>query len=697
MIREAGNARWAKKARACYCVSGLLLPCLFLSAKGIGSVPFFNAALCVLSLAQLAPLCVNDRFLRKNEIRQLLPIYLFFAVFVDAACLGGDFTGSPDGMGAVLPVLFALFNGGTLLLLATLVRAKKPVVSGSWRAALKERWPLWVILGLFLISSLDIFFISLRVDAWIYYSKLAKAVSWNFNFLDLEPLRLAGHYAYGFVLWALIGEYLLPYNAYGVLAVQIVMGTITVLCVYNILRKLCGNRWLVAAGTAIFAFSPAFGGILGEFGTDFGLTCFFIWMFCCHMYDLRLLEVAVGAFFCFTKETALVTYAAYVLGLLLVDVIKLRKENGGKFSLRRIFSDGMTPRMCIPGLLWGVHFLCGGMALWGKDNWWSLATSGEELPEHCINVFRWDGLYVKYQMDTLFVLHFSWVIVLCVLVGAAVILLKRRKMTVGHSAIILLTSYIGFIIIELLFITYINYRYVQLNIFFLVVALVCVLDRLAWKKVAYSVAGLVLVLLVVENYYVADPATRALYQAVEIGDTQMVSTTKFHAYFDRNREMILDQERISKLLMRNGASNNRQYVYFGKLMNMAFADIDYDAETAILAPRAFDSFTSGNIFGRKSFEDVDLICYDTKNRILLLNNAYPERLEEPDMVPLHLYWQKDVTATPDTGGTGYQDLYYFAFPFCQEENRAFLQTHEVLETREFAYRGWRMQVYKVAR
>lgn len=682
-------------ARAGYFSSCVLMLCLILCAEGIGSYRFFSAALSSLSLIQLLFLFLQKDFLQQKEIRQLFPVYLFFAFFMDAAFLGDGFAGAEDALWKVFLVLFVLCNGGAFFLFAALIRSGDGRKLLPSRTALREWLPPCAIILLFVVYCLDIYSMSMRVDSWVYYAETADAAAWNFDFLDLTPLRMAEHYTYGYTLWTMIGEYLLPYNAWGVLTIQIVMGTVTVLCVYRILRKFCVNKWLAVIGTAIFAFSPAFGGIVGEVNADFGLTCFFIWMFYCHVYDLRLLEVAAGIFFCFSKESALFTYTGYVFGMFLIDLFRWRKRNEKRLSLRSLFVDYRTPLMCLPGLFWGLHIFCRGFSFWREDAW----TGGfpaAELPERRVNLFGLDGLYLKSQSENLFIMHFSWLLILCVFVGLAVLLIRKRTRGISGPAVLLSASCIGYLSIELLYITYLSYRYDQLNIFFLVVGFICVLDRLEWKRIACSTACLVLMLMAVENFYIADPLTKALFQPVDIGDTQVVSTWTFFANPSNYYEMVTKPASVARRAMRNGTANNRQYVYFGKLMNMAVSDIGYDRETALIAPWAFGDSTPGSIFGRQKLKDVGLICYDTKNSVLLLNNAHPEYLEKPGILPLNLYWQKNMTKPVNTEGEQYQDIYYLAFPFSQEKNESFRQSHQILETREYAYRGWRMQLWKVA-
>lgn len=681
-----------KVMRVCFYLSGLALLCVILAAGRIGNESVVYGLLMFLALIQIFFLYANDKFLRVDEVKQLFLIFLFFSVFMDAAFIRGCFLNAGNIGGRLFFLIFTFYvNVGMLFLFLTMRKARSIKINKEpcFRLFWKEWGMLIVIVCIFIIWGLVCYNGSLRVDSWLYYKGLVNASSWDFNPLTLSDLKVCGHYDYGFSLWMLIGVFLIPYNAVGVLFCEVLMGAISLFCVYRILQKLCRNRWLSVIGTAVFAFSPAFGGIIGELGTDFTLTCFFIWMFFCYLYDWPILQIAVSLFLCFSKETAVFPYVGFVVGLLLLELYKyVRNKDSSRYHPVSIMKR-LLPAY-LPGLVWLFHLVCDGFSIWEGG-----IASDSELTEHYMNTFQMDGVYIGYQSENLFIMHFTWVLLLIILIVIIVACIKKRAGLFNSSILLLVTSHAGFLFIELGFITHLHYRYIQLNIFFLICYLVFLVGRLEIKKISYVITTIVLLLFIVENYYIADPLTRLLYPEIDLGNVEAVSTWKLYADPNTN-EVHYNPDGFEDSLMRNGMSNNRQYIYLGKILNIALNDIGYNRKTGLLMPFSFGGSSYGNVFGKQNNEEINWICYDSKTHILMMNNIYSNYLDRDYMVPFHLYWVKDLTALPDMGGVQYQDLYYIAFPFCEEDNQIFRDHHEILETKEYSLMGWKLQLYKVA-
>ena len=106
------------------------------------------------------------------------------------------------------------------------------------------------------------------------------------------------------------------------------MALITIYCFYLILDTILNNKSKIdmAIYTAIFAFSPMFLGILGEINVDFPSMCFFVWMVCCGIRGRYISQSLCGLLLCYSKETGVLLYGFYVLGMVVFRIIVNRKH-----------------------------------------------------------------------------------------------------------------------------------------------------------------------------------------------------------------------------------------------------------------------------------------------------------------------------------------------------------------------------------
>ncbi len=277
---------------------------------------------------------------------------------------------------------------------------------------------------LFTVINLNILYSGYTTDSYSYYSSAKELLgSWNFTLGNLSALQMAGHLTIGYTIFADIG--LLIIGNPGIKFIHLIMAAITIFCFYKIVLFIHQDKTKIIkiATTMIFSFSPLFLGILHGINSDFPMVCFFTWMVYCDCYNKKILKIFCSFLLCFSKEVGTIVLVMYLFGDFLYYLIKT-KDSGLKkiwlyFTSFKWF-NGI-------GILFFIFLLMFGGSGWGENAKNSLSTVVSNNTENKLLV---NIDFIFYKLKEIFILNFSWLIILlgvCVIIVSIYRLGKKEK------------------------------------------------------------------------------------------------------------------------------------------------------------------------------------------------------------------------------------------------------------------------------
>lgn len=541
---------------------------------------------------------------------------------------------------------------------------------------------LILLIVLFVVLSIETINDWLKIDSYSYYTYIRGAKAWDFTFGTFRLLQYCSHNAFGYSLFSLIGEYLLPGNGYGVKIIQIIMACLTIVAFSNITRKLNldhANQKENILITSIFSFSPLFLGLLFEVALDFPTACFFVWFLYSYLCDKKIYEIATVFLLIFSKETGILLLFGFAIGLFLKYIITLKPTNLIKLKL---FWKYVLLFSIAAGFYLMVFF---GSDIWSQDeNSLDLSLNGSELYKFGINI---DNIFMKSK--EFFVLNFSWIIWLLILIGF-IFSFKQISQNLKTNEIILekpvflpfLCSEIVFFIFNLIYITYCNPRYITpfFAIFILLFAMIVGSIKKYFHRIVIYIS--VSALLLCQNFITIDPLTSYCFKNISIGKGKIITTRTFGR--TEKGALTTDESIWSKNEMTHAASYNRQYSYFGGLFEKFLKEISYSEDTLIvIAPTYGTYMTKLALFGK--WDNEALYYYNPTTGHVVLD-------EQQLLLNLQV-----IDEQTELDFSAYERIFLVYFPYREQYYNVepLLNKYEILDTFDVEYRQWLLHAYKL--
>jgi len=435
-----------------------------------------------------------------------------------------------------------------------------------------------IILG-FVLLSLEVTNSWLMWDAWQYYAGASTNIqemikTFDVNFSSVYNLYLAKHATLGYSLWVIFFQ-LIKESVVSVQIADITLAVISIYAYYQILRKLLGKKYsngILALVAAPYAFSPFVLGIIGNINIDSVTMYFAIIFIACSLYQFECFELIFATLFCFTKETAVIYYVAYIVAKIVCEYSFYQS-----FSLLKLLKFGFTNIKnyiyAMPVFLWGILYMSnpnggwggGEASLWNNEGW---------------NCFGISADVISMKLKQIFFLNFNWVFWIVIIVGIFLLFMKRttiEKDTLNKLIPICIMG-LAVIVFGCLYITYILPRYIVpiIPIIYLVSS---VLIGDIEKKFFYRWNALLSVLLLIQCFVVIDPVMKSMYSSMPIGYSGheriywVGNEDRFDDHIVYNRQNIYWSETIIEVLERAG--------YNGDML-IAFPNDVYDAQYELL-------------------------------------------------------------------------------------------------------------------
>lgn len=643
----------------------------------------------------------REKKISQSILQQILFCLMFFVVFWDTALIS-KYTAKEN---MILVVSMSVILNGVFIFLLSFILINswekiKLFDIKSIKRFFINNWGIICICLAFTIFSLNILDMWLMGDGADYYCNILYCRNWDFwDFEKILKLKMANHNTQAYTMWLLIGEFLLPGNAYGVRIILILMGIFTVLAFYGIIKSVCTNidKLQIILLTAIFAFSPGLFGMLGDINTDFPILCFFTWMFYFHVKQKPVLQSFCGVLLCFSKEPGVVIYGCYMLGVALGRF--LDSQSTSFFGrIKRTFNLPFFLN-CTAGVCWLTNYI-----FIDNSQVWGTAVSEAPSQENnanvlLINTFAPSFQYMVHKLKQMFFMNYGWIYWGIIFIFAIICVFNSRRLerqninTEMYLAI--LGGMYGFYNFNLLYLTWPTYRYsIPLLFFQMLLFSIAICSMINKKKIRILCSVIILVITVSSNFY-SEPLSTYVFRSYNVGKGKLVTTT----LFNRIDLMVTYEEQYLEYFGTNNSSvTNRQYSYRGDCFEEFLKKIDYDSDTLVVIPNILKAKykTYELYFGRNESIMSNSIYWNKRLNKLNINSYKLDVSDDSDYVKLNLKMIDEEEDLDKEIYDKYKRIYYILLPTNEEyDSDRFLFQYECVERFTIEKNIWKYDIFKI--
>jgi hypothetical protein len=485
--------------------------------------------------------------------------------------------------GACPPKLFWIYFYAKLWAILTLVfiipRLKTMFL--GLRRSFRSSWPLYAVLLVYAFCRVPYFDLIPRWDAGAYFSWTQRLVqSYDGSVASfVSLLSLGSHVSHVPAMYWALGQMLSPEDHVVANVQNLAWGFASILCFWLLLTRLFHSIGVIERGLllAAFSFNPLLFATSMTINLDYSLVLFELLALVGFVYSRPITFLVAALGLCLSKETGVALYGLLLGGLLLFFFAR----GFSSFSPKKIVSSlryvpsqkpvtsfGSVPRALIILLCLPVPvLLCAWLRPPAHINLWGAETmrwnTGKLLS------FGFDKSNILRVLGHTFILNFSWLELLIVLVAMVVISLRMifRKETSQFSSnqfafintigLMLL----GFLTLHCLYINYGNPRYVAPIAPLLLLLTGCALLKL-FRSSRYrgAVLGALLLAYFAQIWRTVDPVSRHVVPVYSVGETELLDFSGglqskadgmvYNAQFANVQKLY---EKISKRIFANGA------------------------------------------------------------------------------------------------------------------------------------------------
>lgn len=482
-----------------------------------------------------------------------------------------------------------------------------------------------------------------RWDGLLYY-----LTCMHLDISSLSNLAVYGHIAQTYGMFNGIGNLIVGNTFAVMIGLNIFLMLSSILGFYLVLREIVPGKkesqYAIAA--TVYAWSPFLLGMVYYHSLDFYCGCLFIWVLHA-FYKRRWVFFSIfSLLFCFTKEPAIVIYAAMCAGVVLSDIAD-DKEYSFTKRLQRCFARKQYYLMALTGILW--------LATYKSLGPWSAGNGG----------FSVDAGYVAEKLKNLYVLNFNWIFTLFAIGGSIYILLGKQDKRIFKLLAPVWCSQIAFTLFSCLFNTVNHPRYNDTNQVTLYLLAIVPLLYYCEKKKGNVIIGILSILCLVSSFITCDPVARSCYDTVDIGKATMIYTSKVPLGDGMiyNRQMLGFETALSGALQ--DALRENDVVLFPTIENNAYV-FDGMAEVGAIT----DSYM------------VEIEFWDGVNKRRAAGKEDSAREFRAYQLTDEVDWSKLEQEISDAVN------YIYIPEVCDLYSDYIKEHYQVLEETEYEHRGW---------
>ena len=445
----------------------------------------------------------------KNNIRLLFKRWIlisYFLVSIVAAILGIRLSLGNLVEERVLGIELIIWGIVSFILLLEDIRKERKLINKiicNQRKIVNYNNKIFILIIIVIILCLDGKIFQFKWDGLLYYETCQ-----DLSLFSLSSLAIYGHMAqtYG----SAISAASLVFGNVGnvMIALNISLLVLSSLAFYGIICTILSDKkeWIKVGVTAIYTFSPFYLGMVGYHNLDFYMQCLFPIVLYFLFKRNWLMFTVTGLFFCFTKETAIIVYTGLCMGQIVVEYMEISNKHIGRF-FKRIICSARYYLMLLPMLLWLLTFLILGP--------WSAGES----------VIIFDIDYIIEKLKVLYVLNFNWLFTILFIIGFVFVCLKKIEISeISWWIIPIGMAQIFFTAFSCLFKTVNHPRYSDSSIATLYIIGVYIILKTKRQWISGLSVLLISLLMLLSCYRTIDPLSRAMFNLVDIGETNLITT-----------------------------------------------------------------------------------------------------------------------------------------------------------------------------
>lgn len=475
---------------------------------------------------------------------------------------------------------------------------------------------------------------------------------WLASIFNINTLSFCGHIDMTYVALNLILGTLFSNLSLGMTVGNIALFLISVCCIYGILKTALKDKTDLEYTmlTAIYTFSPFLLGMVNYNYWDYWIIVIFPILIYSMIKNKWIFHFVFAFIFCFTKETAIISYGFLCAGMIVIDLFSLKRQRLSE-KCRSLLKDKKY---------WGMLTI-GGAWLWIYillPNW---DGAGEFS-------FKFD--YIVSKLKVFFVLNFNWLLLIIAIAFLINIIFtgKREKI---KFLIPILVSDVAFIVFSCLFETVNHPRYINTHIVTLLLCAIIGLGSIKNILFRYAAYIIMISLSIGSVYFTFDPLTLKVFNNYKVGNATMVSTSG---------------EYLSDSMV-----YNQQYRYFDEAINLAMEEIASQDNIIMCFPliRERSWFFDGISLRNVKDSELDTQYWDIEKRKRISKNR------EKNCIPIQIC---NLSIDGDIDEILSDQIgYYFYLPCAGEEILQLINEKAmVLEEKEFVFKGWKIIRVKFA-
>lgn len=552
---------------------------------------------------------------------------------------------------------------------------------------------------IYIVSSLSTLRLWFKSDGYTYYSSVVDGIGkWDFTLNTLNAFTMGGHVSYGYAPFLQGGLFLAEPYGIGIRIVNLLFSVITIFSFHYIVlflfptyRKKRETVKLFFA-ESVFSLCPLFLGISYEVYTDYAMFFYFVWMVACFVYRLDVLGVACAVLLCFSKEFGIFILAGCLGAYGVTIIVKQRKR------LEIIISEAKRCSVyCIGVIPFLLSLLCGD-AGWGKSAKQTLS-SNQNIEGRIPSSLVFDPDYILVKLKEIFVLHYAWLfcaVFVILLICALRIGMKKATGTIQENVMAIAGAFVVFTALQLFYLTYVHYRYLQLYTFLGALLLAWVASNVS---LSYVLTGPLAIFLLVESFITTDPVSLYLFNTINVGSGNNISTIKYvyidHALDnDEDDGTFFTAEETPDVwdhVLLDGMMNNRDQIGIERTTEQAMKKISYTDNDAVILSPIYHGLSVFSLWGRL---DLDSYYWNSQSG-QITNNSKDQKI--------HLLSHGAVENNEKKILREYDNVYYFNYPFInnqyeddsEERVEEFLLDYDFEFVEEIRYGKWTLQVYRL--
>ena len=447
----------------------------------------------------------------------------------------------------------------------------------------------------------------------------------------IEAGKIADRSAYGYCMFALMGEFLVPGKGTGFQWSQLYMGIAAACCIYMTFRRLFpkARQVIVWFAALVVSISPMTFGMSTLCGLEYGMTMFFIYAFYCCV-SKRYILMAFWLIMLGTTKSSGMLAALMFAGAFLVGIFTTGIRNKKKTDVADTSAKGNTFQESDDadgdeydvktGIIAIGAILAVGLFVYGV------------IRVCAMNGIAFSGYYIRIKLAQLYVLNFNWIWLIIAITGIVMVSANMRVRKTHKMEftpwLVLVGCYMVYVLYLLAYPKATLPRYNMLaDTMLAMIGVIMLIKLFERRRVILSTLAVLGGLMFAETFITVDPVSAALFTNMQTNRFPILYTAGFSS---EQKEM-------------NGnpgdyAYYNYHYTFVNNAIDSILEeyDADFDIIVASSANEGETQFRQDNIRWDPDVkelvyysEDSTSDCYSV-NRVavdgILKLAVFPERL-----------------------------------------------------------------------